>query len=392
VTDAHLDDLRAAALDYAGLGWSVLPIGPGKRPALRAWKRHQAERADESTIAGWFAPGALRGRVRGVGVVLGPVSGELVARDFDEADGYRRWAAEHPDLAGVLPTAETSRGFHVYATIPEARTLKLSDGELRAAGAYVVAPPSVHPSGALYRWTVPLPDGPVPMVDPRAFGIEPAVLQSKAATALWLEHPVRPVCLERPEHLGHPAHLVRHLSLDDFIAEAIVATVPAGIGGRNDGTFQFVRRLKARPELRDQAAIELRSIARQWYEAAKPTIGTLDFDTTWSDFGHAWERARTAYGDALGDALWTAEQAADPNCASGYDDPRTRLLVKLCRELQARAGDRPFFLAGDRAAEAVGLEPRQANRRLAMLVRDGRAGAGGQGAHGPGIGVSVSWG
>lgn len=367
MTEAHTAELLASALDYLRRGWSVLPIGPDKRPALSSWRRYQTERPSETTIAKWFAAGALGGRVRGVGIVLGEVSGGLAVRDFDEAGAYAQWAAGHPELARTLPTVETSRGRHVYFRCPEARTLKLPGGELRAVGAYVLAPPSLHPSGCQYRWTVGLPDGPLPSIDASDFLDKNESGKSEALPPLWLEHLEHPVRLER---LGPLARLVRHDDPETFVAEAIAQTVPAGVGGRNDGIFKFARRLKAHPTFAEKPASELRGVARKWFDAARPTIGTTDFDTTWADFAHAWDRVRLAHGLALADAIRTAEAADDPPCAARYDAPQTKLLIRLCRELQARAGDRPFFLAGDRAAEAVGLDPRAANRRLAMLVAD----------------------
>lgn len=374
--EAHTAELMAAAKDYARRGLSVVPMTKDKRPAVR-WEQYKTEAPSARNIGRWFAPGALGGRVQGVGVVCGDVSGGLVVRDFDVAGAYEQWAAEHPELAATLPTVETARGHHVYATIPQARTLKLGDGELRADGALVVCPPSLHPSGVVYRWTVPLPDGPIPTVDPSIFRANSDDSQSETAPHSWLVRPesrgslVHPGDLEHHGPLAHPARLVRHPELDAFIAKAIAETVPAGVGKRNDGTFRMVRRMKGHPDLRDLPGVELRPIAYEWYQAALPTCDTLDFDTTYSDFLHGWDRARTAYGAALGDALRVAEDSPHPNCASVFDDPRTVLLVKLCRELQTRAGDAPFFLAGDRAAEAVDLEPRQANRRLGMLVSVG---------------------
>ncbi|MBN2025121.1 MAG: bifunctional DNA primase/polymerase [Pirellulales bacterium] len=158
--DRQPDGLLAVALGYAGRGWSVIPIQPGtKRPACYTWKRWQTDRPDRATLRRWFARGDV-----GLAVVLGPVSGGLVARDFDDLDAYRRWAADHADLAATLPTVETARGRHVYFLAGWSRILDLGDGELRGAG-YCLLPPSRHPDGPEYRWSVPLPNGPIPRID-----------------------------------------------------------------------------------------------------------------------------------------------------------------------------------------------------------------------------------
>ena len=175
-------EMLAAALEYHRRGWSILPMRmQAKRPKVR-WKRFQEQRAAESTVQKWFGGGADVG----VGVVFGAVSGGLASRDFDQIDGYHRWAAEHAELARLLPTVETRRGRHVYgradATSMEVIRRRLGkpdgtgaidcgDGELRAGvGCYSVLPPSRHPEGAKYRWLVPLPDGPLPLVDPVTAG------------------------------------------------------------------------------------------------------------------------------------------------------------------------------------------------------------------------------
>jgi len=177
-----------SALAYDRRGWSVIPIKhkspKGKEPACR-WSRYQSERPTQATLGRWFS----NGKLDGLAVILGPVSGNLVCRDFDELDAYDRWADEHPDLATTLPTVETARGRHVYATAATDRILQLQDGEVRGGG-YCLLPPSRHPTGAEYRWLVPLPEGPLPEIDPVAAGWVADVTESTETT-------------ETTEHIEH---------------------------------------------------------------------------------------------------------------------------------------------------------------------------------------------
>ena len=163
--------VKAAALEYLAAGLSVLPIGRDKRPVGK-WEKYQTERATPEQAAAWHSPG--------VGILGGRISGNLWILDFDlEAEEiYPAWrallAAQYPDLAAALegaPVGRTSKGYHVYLRLPEARPNELLAGyyaevdgrrkvekliETRGEGGYVVAPPSPHPSGARYTWIRPL--------------------------------------------------------------------------------------------------------------------------------------------------------------------------------------------------------------------------------------------
>ncbi|MBI3465352.1 MAG: bifunctional DNA primase/polymerase [Planctomycetes bacterium] len=98
-----------AALCYDGLGWWVIPIKPGSKKAACSWKRYQHSRPKPGALRQWFT----RRSAYGVAVVLGNVSGCLACRDFDRAEAYECWAGQHPDLARLLPTVRTGRGYHV---------------------------------------------------------------------------------------------------------------------------------------------------------------------------------------------------------------------------------------------------------------------------------------
>jgi len=72
-----------AALDYARLGWRVVPILAGsKRPALTRWTEHAS--TDEATIKGWWDGHDDYG----VGIATGPSSG-FWALDVDDFDSLR---------------------------------------------------------------------------------------------------------------------------------------------------------------------------------------------------------------------------------------------------------------------------------------------------------------
>lgn len=148
-----------AALDYASHGWSVIPLqARDKRPAIKSWRDYQKERADEKQIRKWWKqyPQA------NVGVITGSVSG-IIVLDVDGEEGQ----ASLKNLAkGLLPTpvTNTGNGNHYIFKHPGREIRNFASREpgldLRGDGGYIVAPPSIHPSGRQYEWALNPDDTP----------------------------------------------------------------------------------------------------------------------------------------------------------------------------------------------------------------------------------------
>lgn len=140
--------LLDAALRYAARGLAVLPVA-GKVPIV-AHGVHDAT-LDPELIERHFAGR----RVTGVGIACEP-SG-LVVVDLDGEDGKAEWTRVAAKHAGHDPTWVTDTpggGVHLYFR-GEARSTTRAVGigvDTRGRGGYVVAPPSLHPNGGLYRW------------------------------------------------------------------------------------------------------------------------------------------------------------------------------------------------------------------------------------------------
>ena len=142
------DNPRDAALTYAArFGWPVLATSPHDKSPLLAHGVLDAS-TDPGTITGWFD----RHPDANVGIATG-TPGPMVL-DVD-----------HPDLAPAtilalhasteaLTGRSTGDGRHLYFAPADQRTRKWPWGELRGAGSYVVAPPSLHASGRAYAWTL----------------------------------------------------------------------------------------------------------------------------------------------------------------------------------------------------------------------------------------------
>lgn len=179
--------LLAAAQHLAlDLGWPVMPVKPRGKEPLTVHGVKDAT-TDERTLLHWWDkwPDA------NIGIATGAPGPTVL--DIDNLEAARFLLATL-EAAGP-PEAATARGRHLYYAGTMNGTIALGYGELRSRGSYVVAPPSVHPSGKDYAWLVE-PTGrrlpPVP--DDVANGAKPAGVG---------EMPI----VERVEHGGRHDHL-----------------------------------------------------------------------------------------------------------------------------------------------------------------------------------------
>jgi hypothetical protein len=139
-----------AALAYAKRGWSVIPLRPnGKQPRID-WKPYQTRHATEGELRVWWQqwPDA------NIGIVTGAISG-IVVLDSDGSVGWEVISQQ----GGITETLKvsTAKGTHLYLKYPgfvvRNFARKLPELDFRGDGGYVVAPPSLHPSGAAYAWS-----------------------------------------------------------------------------------------------------------------------------------------------------------------------------------------------------------------------------------------------
>ena len=145
----HQSPLYAAALDLVEKqGLSVIPLRRDKTPLL-AWQEFQTRRPTDGELEEWFL---RRWPEANIGIVTGTLSG-LVVVDAD-GDAGLAWMREHLPVTGVY--VRTGKGWHGYFRHPGGNVRNRGriapEVDIRADGGYVVAPPSVHASGALYEW------------------------------------------------------------------------------------------------------------------------------------------------------------------------------------------------------------------------------------------------
>lgn len=148
VQAAQSGNLLGAAIAYARLGFSVLPL-KGKRPNLSSWTELQQQAASISIIQGWHQGGMLQN----VGLVCGVVSGNRVALDLDGAAGYPAFVALFPHLAQTYTVATGGGvGKHIYWQVDDlpdpvkAMNTPIGNVEMCSQGRQIVAPPSLHPT------------------------------------------------------------------------------------------------------------------------------------------------------------------------------------------------------------------------------------------------------
>lgn len=151
-----------AALEYAGMGWSVFPVEPvGKKPMVK-WTEESSTDPDRIREMWDMCPQA------NIGIDCGK-SG-LVVLDIDDVGSI----GSLTDKFGFDPSQDdtavvrTGRGgLHVYYRAGSERVRnsasKVADHvDVRGDGGYVVAPPSVHESGRTYEWARRSEPRPIP--------------------------------------------------------------------------------------------------------------------------------------------------------------------------------------------------------------------------------------
>jgi hypothetical protein len=188
---------RDDALTYAALGWPVFPLRPrDKRPVIPAAHepghgcRGECGReghgfydatTDPDQIEAW----AARFPDANIGIRCGGQGPDVL--DVDGPDGEASLA----ELGGVQPgwiESRSGRGRHFWFQAAAPRRIGFKPGlEWCGQGGYVVAPGSIHPTGAAYSWTSGEP--------PRSLPPAPA----------WVERPPVPQSASQSAGLVIPA-------------------------------------------------------------------------------------------------------------------------------------------------------------------------------------------
>jgi len=170
-----MNELLKAALDYAKLGWKVIPLHgvsenghclcregctgkiTGKKPHIKEWGEKAT--TDETTIRAWWS----KWKDANVGIVTG---GPLLVVDVDPRNGGNETLTAIEKEHGQLATAQIltgGGGAHYYFLKDKDKKIKGGTGllglgiDIKSEGGFVVAPPSRHSSGEIYKWVTEHP-------------------------------------------------------------------------------------------------------------------------------------------------------------------------------------------------------------------------------------------
>jgi len=151
--------LHKAALGYIERGLAVFPVQPrGKTPVTaRGCKDATLER---DIVDHWWT----KRPDLNIGIATGD---KIFAMDIDDDRGGEASLAKLEKKHGALPeTVETitGGGRHIWFRAPSGRVIRNSVGkknsglgegiDMRGEGGYIVVPPSIHPSGRKYTFSV----------------------------------------------------------------------------------------------------------------------------------------------------------------------------------------------------------------------------------------------
>lgn len=155
-----------AALDYAEVGYHIFPLRERRKEPLTGTGFKAATR-DERQLLQWWdaAPNANIGVACGAsGIVVLDIYSKAgadpddVLGDVDIGDAPVVRTGEAPERSARWPRSLAGvRGAQVFfrGTLRTTDKIGIPGAEIRGVGAYVLVPPSVHPSGVEYQGTLP---------------------------------------------------------------------------------------------------------------------------------------------------------------------------------------------------------------------------------------------
>jgi len=141
---------KALVLQYGASGFSAIPILPREKKPGVEWKIYQTQSPTQEEIDSWWPDGSTNN----VAVVTGLVSRVIVVDIDPQHGGIKSFKKLHLPPTYMVKTG--GGGAHYYYrwqknTPPPNKKGYLPGIDIQGEGAYVIAPPSVHPNGNYYE-------------------------------------------------------------------------------------------------------------------------------------------------------------------------------------------------------------------------------------------------
>jgi hypothetical protein len=154
ITPFGLSEIQYEAHRLYDAGLNVFPQPIGTKGGY-PWMRLQFSRLSQSDKL--FGLSALCAGQCNLAVMCGSTSGNLFVIDCESPAAFAYQIEEIRKRQIPLWAAVTARGGHIYLRASNGEVENISGNilgelEIRGRGGYVLAPPSVHPSGAKYQW------------------------------------------------------------------------------------------------------------------------------------------------------------------------------------------------------------------------------------------------
>lgn len=160
------DAAQLAALELYERGLNVFPLvrGTKDKPYCK-WERLQTTRLiNPSEDAAARETFLLAFQNANVAIITGRTSRNLAVVDCETWETAELYRAQFAQRGYVCWIAKTARGAHLYFLSADGELANLkprgATWELRGNACYVLAPPSVHPTGAIYEWLERAGDAP----------------------------------------------------------------------------------------------------------------------------------------------------------------------------------------------------------------------------------------
>ncbi len=153
-TPSGLSHIQRTAFELYDMGLNVFPQPIGKKGGL-PWKSLQFTRLERDDRR--YGLKTLFVGSSNLAIMCGRTSRNLFVIDCETQDALQYHMEQLRQRRIPLWVVRTARGGHIYLRAKDGEVHNVSSGilpdaEIKGQGGYVLGPPSVHPSGALYEW------------------------------------------------------------------------------------------------------------------------------------------------------------------------------------------------------------------------------------------------